>query len=105
MVKVIISQSRWGIEGIEVVDHADDKLVCAAVSAISYTIAGAISNMMDETAVRRLKLHDGDFCIEIQPQFTDTGVGNTIMRTALIGFLQLQKTYPDQIKIQQRDLP
>ena len=104
MVKITISQSKYGIEQIEVQDHAADKLVCAAVSAVSYTLAGAISNMLKQDAVKRLKMHDGDFIIEIAPGFELEGINNTIMRVGLIGYLQLQKSYPDDVKVQIRAL-
>ena len=79
---------------------------CAAVSALSYTLAGYLRNLpyYAEIALERLEsgnvriefLHDGTFVSEL--------ICDTVFDMICVGFLQLSKSYPEQIKADVKEI-
>lgn len=81
--------------------HADAEnpgepnLICASASTLAYTILGALTNLSKD-ALQRFRIHSGDY--EIDGLYNE--MTKPVIETTLIGFLQLAKTYPDNVSIQ-----
>jgi hypothetical protein len=89
--------------GFEVIGHANaDKMgkdiVCAAVSAIAYTAAGAMEELCGSCDHEE---HEGYMLCKIP----DTMSGRyrkgarLILGAAIIGFRQIENTYPDYVRV------
>lgn len=81
---------------MEIKGHADynpgNDIVCSAVSAISMTLVGATR------AIGQLieyKAESGDFMADI----TINRDSRVILNAIIIGLLQIEKTYPDHVKV------
>ena len=81
--------------------HADAEkpgepnLICASASTLAYTLLGALTNLSKD-ALLQFRIHSGDYYID----GTYKDETKPVIQTALIGFMQLAKTYPDNVSIQ-----
>lgn len=74
-------------------NHGDD-IVCAGVSAVTYTLAGWLINRVDETE-RYMKLDSGNgtiMCYALDK-------ADTAFDMAMIGFTQIANTYPNHVSV------
>ena len=89
------------IKGHAMSDEAGKDLVCAAVSALTYTLAEnieAYSSLVDEIKAQ-IRLDNGDAEISVAEYPEDIG---SILRTTFtaicVGFDKLARTYPENVK-------
>ena len=78
--------------------HADyntgNDVVCAAVSALMFTLAGAVENLMNgDKTIRTAKGHTFIRCGQADEKTT------TIFQTVLIGLMQIERQYSGYVKI------
>ena len=93
MTSITLSQDdrRFSIKANE---HTDSR-VCAGISAILYAVAGWILNNQDILECHMVRLDAGD--AELIWEGADKA--ETVYELAMIGLLQIEKKYPDEIKI------
>lgn len=74
-------------------------LVCAAVSALMYTLAANVQNLSDTGKARNpvIRLDEGDAEVSISTRAGYIAMTEMIFRTVCIGFEILSKQYPDAI--------
>lgn len=78
--------------------HAESR-VCAAVSALLYSLMGSWENQLDG-GKKCFKVSDGHFDIRYVPATPeDEAAAAVIFNTVLIGLMQISKSHPDEIKI------
>ena len=93
-------------------DHADSEASCAAVSTLCYTLAGYLHNIPDLCEIEEEQLEPGavrivfrgkDLHITLAGDKTAHYDADTIVQAAFdmicVGFLQLEKSYPDAVSI------
>ena len=109
MISISIVEDKFGtIRGFEIQGHSGyaesgKDIVCAAVSALAYTAVGAISDMHKEPL---WKSEDGYMkCIVPDELVGDSRrVVNTIMNTIIIGFKQIELSYSEYVRIDEKIL-
>ena len=74
-------------------------IVCAAVSFQMYSLEGWCSVHADELRKHSSKIGDGMFEIYFEGK-----AGKSVFEMAVIGFKQLQETYPKHIKIEYEEI-
>lgn len=91
---------------ISITGHAgfDDKgkdIVCAAISAIAYTLLNALKWAEDESClnIRVENVSDGNIYLEVLPYDFSKERIDTIIDTCIIGFSLIEEEYPDYITI------
>lgn len=71
--------------------------VCAAVSAIMFSVMGGIENLTDG-GKRKFFVTPGQFDLRYKPNnAADDATAAVIFNTAIIGLLQIQAAYPDNV--------
>ena len=92
-VNIIVSDDTYDIsaEGHALFNPGND-IVCSAVSALFYAFAGFLYN---DSKVRRFGIHldSGDAKIEAKGDIRQA------FDVFVIGLLQIEKSYPDNVKI------
>ena len=75
--------------------------VCAAISGIVYALAGYLKNAARKRCVQidEMALHSG----EVSIRFTGGQAENGAFEMAVIGLLQLEKQYPENICMEYRE--
>lgn len=106
MVEVTFIMGHYGFETMKLVGHADynpgNDVVCAGISALSQALVGTLQNI--NAQFRTKTVESGNIFIEIDP-FSDESaqkVVDTVFLTCLVGLLQIEKQYPDHIKIDRK---
>jgi len=94
MTRIIIKSNGFEITGHARYAKAGQDIVCAAVSAIGYTIIGALEQMANvkhevSTAVMKCEVESMDETARI------------ILETGKIGFRQIEQAYGEWVKIMQ----
>lgn len=80
---------------------AGNDIVCAAVSAIMFTLMGAIENL-SMAGLRENGIADGHIDISCKPKSDeDRFVASVLFNAAIIGILQLQEEYPDYVRLEE----
>ena len=79
---------------IRVEGHAATPTKCAAVSTLLYTLAGYLHNI--PCRIEKEKLDEGDAELIFRGMRREVKFAYDL---TLIGFLQLEKTFPDEFKI------
>lgn len=89
------------IKGHAMSDEKGKDLICAAVSALTYTLAEnikAYSGLIDEIKAH-IRLDEGDAEISVTEYPEDIGsILRTTFTTICVGFNKLARTYPKNIK-------
>ena len=83
---------------LEVNNHASSTEICAAVSALVYALAGAVINN-DEVITHYETLEPGHAVVDYGVNAGHGTRADEDMRCVLIGLMQVQKAYPDEIVI------
>ena len=93
------SYNRVTVEGHAGAGPEGHDLVCAGVSALALTLAGNVSYMEAQEAVRNVivKLEDGNAEIECSPYRRYKDSVEQIFRSICVGFELLATKYPDNI--------
>lgn len=93
------SYNRVTVEGHAGAGPEGHDLVCAGVSALALTLAGNVSYMEAQEAVRNviIKLDDGNAEIECSPYRRYRDSVEQIFRAICVGFELLATKYPDNI--------
>ena len=93
------SYNRVTVEGHAGAGPEGHDLVCAGVSALALTLAGNVSYMEAQEAVRNVivKLEDGNAEIECSPYRRYKDSVEQIFRAICVGFELLATKYPDNI--------
>lgn len=77
--------------------HAETD-VCAAVSALLYTLMGSWENQLDQ-GKKCNKVSDGHFDVRYVPTTReDEAAASVIFNTIVIGLLQIRESNPDSIQ-------
>lgn len=101
MTKITIKRNKNGhkiiCDGHAYEAHgADGNLVCAAVSAIAQTIAYYLYNNSDKAQISDITIKDGFFSANYTTDRKDIKNG---VEAVLSGFLLINDSYPDIVKI------
>ena len=93
------SYNRVTVEGHAGAGPEGHDLVCAGVSALALTLAGNVSYMEAQEAVRNviLKLDEGNAEIQCSPYRRYKDSVEQIFRAICVGFELLATKYPDNI--------
>ena len=93
------SYNRVTVEGHAGAGPEGHDLVCAGVSALALTLAGNVSYMEAQEAVRNVivKLEDGNAEIECSPYRRYKDSVEQIFRSICVGFELLATKYPENI--------
>ena len=91
--------NRVTVEGHAGAGPEGHDLVCAGVSALALTLAGNVSYMEAQEAVRNviIKLDDGNAEIECSPYRRYKDSVEQVFRSICVGFELLATKYPDNI--------
>jgi uncharacterized protein YsxB (DUF464 family) len=97
----IVKSDAFGYIKIEAVDHAEDAIVCAGISAITQGLAGALLNIEPKPHIEKLIIESGKFEVEIRPmvQEEDMKIIDAVFFTAHVTLAQIQKKYPQMVVI------
>lgn len=84
--------------------HADyntgNDIVCAAVSAIMFTLIGSLANLTENSSQLRNIVEDGHMDIRFRAvNETDRYVAALLFNSAIIGVAQICEKYPDHVGI------
>lgn len=108
MVTVEFYQDSQGFTAMNLKGHAcynpGNDVVCAGISALAFALVGTLKNI-DGIAFTRLQYQDG-VVVEIEP-FADEetqAVVDAVFTTVLIGLKQIQKQYPENIRVKEMKL-
>lgn len=88
---------------IDITGHAGyslkDDVVCAAVSALSYTLMQRVQDMDNFNAFNRMRCDykDGEVHVDVIPHRAYEEELHTTVRTILTGFELLNKRYPNNV--------
>ena len=93
------SYNRVTVEGHAGAGPEGHDLVCAGVSALALTLAGNVSYMEAQEAVRNviLKLDEGNAEIQCSPYRRYRDSVEQVFRSICVGFELLATKYPDNI--------
>ena len=93
------SYNRVTVEGHAGAGPEGHDLVCAGVSALALTLAGNVSYMEAQEAVRNviLKLDEGNAEIQCSPYRRYKDSVEQVFRSICVGFELLATKYPDNI--------
>ena len=96
--------NRVTVEGHAGAGPEGHDLVCAAVSALALTLAGNVSHMESQEAVRNviIKLEDGAAEIQCTPYRRYKDSVEQILRAICVGFELLATKYPNNISYEVR---
>lgn len=105
MIKVLIVRDKTGlirrisVKGHSGYDEAGKDIVCAAVSAVAYTAAGAMEDLVGIKGFWREK--DGKMEIRLPRDIGEESrkTAGIILETAAIGFKQIQLGYEDFVSV------
>lgn len=94
MIRARFSAVQDGLQ-LEMRDHATgEPLVCAGASAIVWSLAGWLRNHAETGAVMTLRA--GDAFV----QCARTPAAETAFELAAVGLMQLEKKYPEAIRVE-----
>lgn len=103
MIKVNFMSNGNHFTGFKSSGHANynmgNDIVCAAVSALAYTLLGTLQNVAN-IRFPKTRVREGNMRFSVttdDPQASE--VVDVVFKTIYIGMLQLQKTYPKNIYI------
>ncbi len=79
---------------------AGQDLVCAAVSALTYTAAWNVAELVSQgnAAHQRIQLNDGNACIACVPKKNMRSVATLMFDSLCSGFALLASFYPEQVQ-------
>jgi hypothetical protein len=79
-------------------------VVCAGISALAFTLVGTLKNI-NGISFARLQYQDG-VTVEIEPfvDATEQLVVDAVFMTVLIGLRQIEKKYPEHIRVEEMKL-
>ena len=101
MIQVIYYRpyNRVTIEGHALAGAPGHDLVCAGVSALAYTLAANVGNMVDNGQARNVtvKLEPGDAEISCSPRTKYTAIVARIFEAVCVGFEMLAVSNPQYI--------
>lgn len=103
MVKVCFKKGNYGYEECHIDGHAEynggNDIVCSAVSALGFALIGALKNLAG-VSFRELQAEKGiDVVINPFSKESLRLLTETIFMTIYIGLKQVEKAYPDNVKI------
>lgn len=102
MVTVEFSRSRtFGYYKAVADNHADDPLICSAVSAIMQGLAGSLMNIEPKAHVERLIIESGHLEIEVRPALDEVEqkIFDTLFFFAQVSLMQIEKRYPQNVVV------
>lgn len=106
MIKVVYHRkyNRVTIEGHAHSGEAGHDLVCAATSALAYTLATNVAHMKKGGCLRAapIKLESGDAEIRCAPRRRFKATVTLIFDTICVGFESLARQYPENISYEIR---
>ena len=102
MVKVELFKSKtFGYLGIRAIDHAEDSLVCSAVSNLLQGFYSTLINIEEKPHLEKVIMQSGYFELEIRPMETDEErkVIDALFFFVQVTLAQLNKKYPQYVDI------
>ena len=102
MIKVVYHRNyyRLTVDGHAYSGEPGNDLVCAAASALAYTLAANVANMADNGHVRieSMELSSGKAEISCKPRNGVRATVSMVFQTVCVGFEILAKDYPEYIR-------
>ncbi|HZK22207.1 MAG TPA: ribosomal-processing cysteine protease Prp [Oscillospiraceae bacterium] len=82
-------------------DEVGKDIVCAAISALTYTMINALKWAEDENClyIRAESVDDGSVYLEVLPYDFSREKIDTIIETCIIGYSLIEEDYPDYITV------
>lgn len=81
---------------IKATGHATgSEKVCSAISSLLWAIAGWITNNPDKLKYHKMRIDSGNTYIE----FSGGVIAEAVWEVAAIGLMQIEKQYPEYIKV------
>ena len=106
MIKAVYHRDyhRLTVEGHANSGEPGHDLVCAAASALAYTLAANVANMADNGQVRRpvMEMNPGNAQISCNPVSRFKGTVALVYRAVCVGFEILAHDYPQYISYEIR---
>ncbi len=77
-------------------------IVCSAVSILVFTLLNALKNEESDKHLvfRREIVHDGYFCVEVEPFDFSRKRIEGIIETVILGLVLLNEEYPENVKLE-----
>lgn len=89
---------RATTEGHSELNPGND-IVCASVSALMYTLKGAVENLI-EGGIKKYRIKSGIMDVKyIADSSRADYTATTIFNAIVIGMLQIQETYPEYVSV------
>ena len=101
----IESSNRKNHYEFKIQGHAEynpgNDIVCAGISALTFTLAQSLINMQERNAFYQLdyRLDKGNAWIraDVRPPYMQEM--NTVVETILTGYIMMESRYPDHVKL------
>ena len=85
---------------IQATGHATgSEKVCSAVSALLWSVAGWITNNSEKLEFHKMRIDSGNSYIE----FAGGVIAQAVWEVAAIGLMQIEKQYPEYIKVMEAE--
>lgn len=100
MTKVEVFRSiHHGYYKVQAINHADDPLICAAVSAILQGLVGALMNIEPKPHIAHLVMNDGEFIVDIFPMVEEEhqAIIDALFFFVEVSIAQIEKKYPQNV--------
>lgn len=100
MTKVEFVRGDYGFEELNINNHAEDKVVCSAISSLGMTLIGALQHSFADL-ISECYYSDGFLSVKINPSLDEDRqkTVDTIFETIYVGLKQIEATYPQNINI------
>lgn len=90
------------VDGHSEFNEKGKDIVCSAVSILVFTLLNALKNEeCDKRLIfRREIVHDGYFCVEVEPFDFSRKRIEGIIETVILGLVLLNEEYPENVKLE-----
>jgi uncharacterized protein YsxB (DUF464 family) len=99
MIKIVVEKFRDDMS-LSMTGHADynagNDIVCAGCSALYYALIGTLENK-DAHVNNFIESSESGYA---KVSFSGDLVSRTVFETVIVGLLQIEKTYPDNVSIE-----
>ena len=102
MLNVTFYKCDYGYYSFQCRDHTGDEKVCAVASALCMALVGTCEKFIDGLKIKFSSKGSGHIDFELEP-FSEPEMQrevDTVFSTVIVGLRQVEKQWPDRIKIE-----